>query len=93
MTELQKKFVKMDKEKDEHKKFFDEYYETVESLFDELGEGKAFQDEDGTVYLTEVPKGRFVDYKTKSIVRTRREGEKKGSLSLKKAQELGFEVK
>lgn len=93
MTETQVKFIELDKQKEEHKKFFEEYNRVASELFDELGEGGHFQDDEGTVYLAEIPSGKFVNFDHKGIVRTRRSDEKKGSLSLTKAKELGYEVK
>ena len=93
MTEVQARFVEMDKQKEEHKKFFEEYNRVAGELFDEVGEGGHFQDDEGTVYLAEIPSGKFVNFEHKGILRTRRGDEKKGSLALTKAKELGYEVK
>lgn len=92
MTELQAKFVELDRKKDEWKKFFEEYQETVQSLADEQGVGSFFQDDQGIVYEVAIPDGRFVHYEKFTINRTRREGERQGSLSMKKAREAGFTV-
>lgn len=92
MTELQKKFIELDKKKKEYKEFIEEYSNTVNALVEELGVGVFFQDEEGTVYETVVPEGRFVHYEKFSVDRTRREGEAKGSLSMKRAREAGFIV-
>lgn len=93
MTELQSKYISLDKEKAVHDAWFDEYYKVRGELFDELGLGGHFQDEDGIVYMAVKPNGRFVPYFDKSIDRTRREGEARGDLSMKKAEELGYTIK
>ena len=92
MTELQKKFIALDKKKDEYKEFFEEYQETLGALASELGVGSFFQDDQGTVYEITVPKGRFVYYENFAVDRTRRPGEKRGSLSMTRAREAGFIV-
>jgi hypothetical protein len=51
-----------------------------------------FQDNEGTVYQVVVPDGKWVPYETLSYIRTRRGDEKKGDLSLVKAEEAGFVV-
>jgi len=93
LTAAQQKLVELDKKKTELDKFYDEYDAAVKAVADESGLGSFFQDADGTVYKTEVPAGRFIHYKQLAVVRTRREGEKAGSLSLKAAQEAGYSVK
>ena len=53
--------------------------------------GALFQDPaDGVVYQIIVPAGTFVEYKSLDYIRTRREGETKGSLSMKEAEAAGF---
>lgn len=88
-TEL--RVIELDREKAAHSKFYEEYNAAIEELAAEKGIGHAFQDEDGIVYQTVNPKGTFIEYRTVGIERTRRVGETRGSLSLKAAQELGFE--
>jgi len=86
------RFIELDKKKAEVKKFFDEYKAAVEAVVAEIKVGGHFQDGEGTVYQTIIPEGRFVSFDKFSIARTRREGEKRGDLSLTKARELGYEV-
>lgn len=92
MTELQKKFIELDRKKDEVKRFFEEYNEVVSALAQEQGVGSFFQDDKGVVYQVSIPDGKFVYFEKFAVDRTRREGEKAGSLSLKKAREAGFIV-
>lgn len=49
-----------------------------------------FQDVNGVVYRLTVPSGTYVEFRRLDYQRTRKPGEKKGSLSLKEARELGF---
>ena len=53
--------------------------------------GDMFQDPDnGIVYRIMKPAGIFVEYRDISYERTRKAGEKKGSLSIKDAEAAGF---
>lgn len=90
ITEAQKKLIELDKKKEEVKKFFDDYNAAIEAVVAESGVGHFFQDEDGTVYKTIVPEGKFVHFQKYDVNRTRRAGEVKGSLSMKEAVEAGF---
>ena len=66
--------------------------EATEAVVKEVGVGGHFQDTDGTVYQVEESTGKFVYFDRFEIKRTRRAGEKAGSLSLTKAKELGYAV-
>lgn len=90
MTKTQEKYVKMEKQYMEVKAWEAEFDKVTAELYDELGEAGHFQDDEGTVYQAVKPAGTFVKYYDKEILRTRREGETKGTLSLTKAKELGY---
>ena len=92
LTEAQKKFVELDRRKVEYKQFLEEYKAATAALFAEMGVGRFFQDEAGVVYQTAEAEGRFVYYEPHVVNRTRREGESKGTLSMKAAREAGFQV-
>jgi len=94
MTDKQKRFIELDLKKAEYKKFLEDYKEATTELIKEIGIGGHFQDTDGIVYQAAESDGKFVYYDTLVVNRTRRPylDEKKGSLSLKKAKELGYEV-
>lgn len=92
LSDAQKRFVELDRRKAEHKQFLEEYKAAVEAVVAEVGLGAFFQDEQGVVYQAAEPEGRFVYYEKVTVNRTRREGEAKGSLSLKAAKEAGFQV-
>jgi len=92
LTDAQKRFVELEKKKQEYRLFFDELKEATQDVANEIGIGGMFQDEDKTVYQIVIPDGKFVHYEKIGYIRTRRVDEKKGDLSLKKAQESGFTV-
>ena len=93
MTEAQAKFVELEKQKEAIKKWYEEFAEAVKAVVDEVGVGGMFQDPEGTVYEMTEPDGRYVYYDKYYYKRTKREGEKRGELSMKKAEEAGFKVK
>lgn len=86
------KFIELDKKKAEVKKFFDDYEEIVREIESEACIGFNFQDSEGTVYMLDTMEWKSVRITPFEIKRTRREGEAKGTLSLTKARELGYEV-
>lgn len=94
LSEAQRKFIELEKKKNEVKKYFEDLQVATEALAEEIGVGGHFQDEEGTVYQIVVPEGRFVKFEQIGYQRTRRAhlDEKKGDLSLSKARELGYTV-
>lgn len=90
LGEILADFIALDKKKAEYKEFLEDYKNATKAVVEYYGIGYAFQDEDGTVYKTTTQDGRYVYFEPVTICRTRREGEKKGSLSLKEAADLGF---
>ena len=92
MTPAQQKFVELEKRKEEVKKYFDQLSAAVLEVQAEVGINGYFQDGEGTVYKIVIPDGKFVHFDHISYVRTRRLDEKRGDLSLKEAQEAGFNV-
>jgi hypothetical protein len=93
LTANQAKYVELEKKKELYKAFLEELKVVTEALVKEVGLGGHFQDSDGTVYIAEETTGKFVYFDRYDIKRTRRIGEKSGSLSLTKAEELGYQVK
>ena len=91
MTDTEKEFVELSKRYEIAK---DELKMLKEKLVDlEINIGLiSFQDDEGTVYSIVRPSGTFIYFDTISYKRTRREGERSGTLSLKEAKELGFDV-
>ena len=94
MSPVIQKFLELERRKEEVKKYFDELQAALEAVSAEVGVGGMFQDpSDGTVFKVEIPDGRFVKFDKIGYVRTKREGEVRGSLSVKEAREAGFDVK
>lgn len=92
LSSTQMKYIELEKEKENYKKFLEELRQTTEQLAKEIGIGGHFQDAEGTVYQVEESQGKFVYFDRFEIKRTRRIGEKSGTLSLTKAKELGYVV-
>lgn len=92
MTRAQMEFVKLEKQKEEVKKYFENLKNALDEVVKESGVNNYFQDDEGTVYKVIVPEGKWVQYEPYSYVRTRREHEKRGDLSLKEAEEAGFTI-
>lgn len=90
MTEAQRKFVELERKKEDVKKYFDELTQACETLAKEIGVNGYFQDEQGVVYKVVVPEGKFVHFEKISYIRTRRPHEKRGDLSMKEAEGAGF---
>jgi hypothetical protein len=92
VTEAQKKFVELERKKEEVKKFFDELAVATEAVVKEIGVNGFFQDEQGIVYKVVIPEGKFVYFEKFSYVRTRRPHEKRGDLSMKEAEAAGYKL-
>ena len=93
LTDTQKKYIELEKKKQEYKVFLEEFKEVTSQLHKEMGLGGHFQDAEGTVYQIFEAEGRFVHFDKFEVKRTRREGERAGSLAITKAKELGYDVK
>ena len=94
MTESQKKFVSLEKQKESIKKFFEELNEAVAAVQQEVGTNGYFQDEEGTVYKIVEPDGKYVPFEKLSYLRTRRLSEERSPLplALKEAEAAGYNV-
>ena len=93
LTDLQRRLVELDKQKEAVKKFHEDMSETLEALAETEGVGHMFQDpESGSVFKITEPTGQYVFNKPVGYGRTRREGEEKGSLSMKEAKEAGYDL-
>ena len=93
LTDQQQKFIEVSKQLELLKEQRKEIGSQLEELANQIGIGSSFQDpEDKTVFEIVVPDGRYVYFDKIDYVRTRREGERSGSLSLKRAKELGYEL-
>ncbi len=92
MTDAQKRFVELERQKETVKKYFDELSAATEAVSKEIGVNGFFQDEAGIVYKVVIPEGKFVHFEKISYVRTRRPHEKRGDLSMKEAEGAGFKL-
>jgi hypothetical protein len=93
LTEDQKTFVNLTKKLEQLKEQRKEVGQALEELSLKIGVGSSFQDpEDKTVFEIVVPDGKYMYFDKIDYVRTRREGERSGSLSLKRAKELGYDL-
>lgn len=87
--EAAEKLVELDNRKPEIKK----YYEELAEVLEVLGEEAHFQSPDGQVFLIEAQTGKFVTFDKLKYIRTKKAEEKRGELSKKRAQELGYDIK
>lgn len=93
LTDQQQKFIEVSKQLELLKEQRKEIGSQLEELANQIGIGSSFQDpEDKTVFEIVVPDGKYMYFDKIDYVRTRREGERSGSLSLKRAKELGYEL-
>ena len=89
MTDAQKNFVEIEKQR---KKFLDDFDAALKAVAEEVQPGGFFQDEEKVVYKIVIPAGRWIKFDAVSYVRTKRGDESKGTLSAKEATEAGFEI-
>lgn len=92
MTEVQKRFVELEKQKELVKEFQTKLADAIAGVIQEIGVGAYFQDDEGIVYKTTEPEGKFVFFDKFGYLRTKRDGEAKGSLSVKEAEGAGFKL-
>lgn len=86
-------FISLAKKMEDLKRQLKEVQEPLQIVMAEIGLGSHFQDPTtGTVFEIVKPSGTFVSFKELDYERTRLEGESKGSLSMKRAQELGYKI-
>lgn len=93
LTDQQQKIVELTKEREALKERLKESKEELNTLLTETGVGSHFQDpSDGTVFEIVVPTGTFISFDTIGYNRTKREGERAGTLAVKRAKELGYNL-
>ena len=90
---LEETLVTLSLQKEKLKKEMEENNAKLEEVLKGLGLGYMFQAQDGTVFRVAKPTGTYISFREIDYDRTRREGEKSGSLSLTDARNAGFEVK
>lgn len=92
LTDLHVKLINLDRKKEEVKKFFEEYQSTIKDLVQVYGLNHHFQDDFGIVYQLVELEGRYINFDRYGLERTKRPGEDRGSLSVKRAKELGYNI-
>lgn len=94
MTAAQRRFVDLERQVAEAKKFFADLNEAAQAVANESGMGAMWQDNEGVVYQVVEAKGKWVAFEPISYVRTKRDGETQSPhpLAKKTAQAAGFEV-
>lgn len=89
--EKQQLFIELAKKYEQMSEELSQVREQLTSAMKELEIGTFVQDpETKVVYQVVVPNGTFVHYKQVDYIRTKKEGERAGSMSMKKAEEMGF---
>jgi len=93
LTEAQKKLIELDNQKEAIKQYHQALKETIATVSEEIGVGGMFQDPmTSIVYEVKETEGKFVYFDKLALNRTKKDGEVKGSLSKKRAEENGFDV-
>jgi predicted RNA-binding Zn-ribbon protein involved in translation (DUF1610 family) len=94
LERLQLAYCEMDRIEHEHKQFYKDRAALLSRIEELAGVGYHFQDEEGVVYEIAPKKGQWVDFSPYEMHRTRRDTDVsgRGSLSLDRAEELGYEV-
>ena len=91
LTDQQQKIIELSKHRELLKEQIKESSEKLDALLLEVGVGVSFQDPtDNVVFEIVIPKGGYTYYSHIGYDRTKREGERSGALSMKRAKELGF---
>jgi hypothetical protein len=93
LTPEQEKFLEIVEKYESLKKQLKELKPELSRYLTEIGVGTYFQDPSNkVVFKVKKPTGTFVEFPEIGYDRTRKEDEKKGSLSKKEAVEQGFEL-
>lgn len=92
LSVAQRAFIALEMQKPSIQKWHEDMQMALEAVEKEVGIDGYFQDANGTVYKVTRPEGKFVFFEKFGYLRTRRDGETRGSLSVKEAKEHGFRV-
>jgi len=92
LSEAERRIVALDRLAPSIKQYYEARREALDAIIAERGIGHYFQDGDGIVYKTAEAEGRFVYYDRYEVRRTKRAGERAGTLSAKDATEAGFDL-
>lgn len=91
---MSSKFLELAKKSEKLVEELKKVNEELETEMKLIGLEKYIQDPDTSiVYCIVKPSGTFIYYKEIDYIRTKAEGERAGTLSVKKAQEAGFNIK
>ena len=94
MTDQEKRFLELVKQKEELKDKLTEVSEALDAVMTELKVGSMLQDpETLLVFKVVKPTGKFTYYSDIDYVRTAKEGERAGTLSKKEAESMGYVLK
>ncbi len=85
LTDAQRRLVELDLRKPEITAYYEELEKVTAAVAAEVGVDGYFQAPDGTVYKLVRWTGQFVTAKQFAFERTKREGETRGTLSMKEA--------
>lgn len=92
LTDAQQRLIQLDLRKKEIDSFYEELEKALADVAAEIGVNSYFQASDGTVFKVVKPTGTFVSFRDLGYNRTKREGEDRGTLSVKEAQAAGFKI-
>lgn len=94
LTPVQRRFVDLERQREEAKKFFADLNEAAQAVAAEIGFDTIFQDDKGVCYMITQGKGKWVTYDPVDYERTKREGEERSPhpLAKKRCKDAGFEV-
>lgn len=82
-----RQLIELDLQKPAIMRFFDEMKDAVAEVAKYIPLNGYFKDEDGTVFKLVKPGGQYVHFKDLDYERTKREGESRGTLSMKEAKD------
>jgi CRISPR/Cas system-associated protein Csx1 len=91
--DLKKEFLNAVKMRENFIEALKKVNQNLESLMLEIGLNQYIQDPDTlVVHKIVTPKGQFIEFKKIDYVRTRKEGENSGDLSMSEAMDVGFDL-
>jgi hypothetical protein len=89
----QEKFLELVDRIEKGRKLLKELGKELAEEMRQIPLGEMFQNpKDGVVYQVIAPSGTYVEFKNIDYIRTRKEGEKAGTLSITAAKEAGFSL-
>lgn len=87
LTPAQARLIELDLKKPEIKAYYEELETVIAEVAAEIGVNAYFEAPDGTVFKIVKSTGTFVSFKDLDFERTKRADEKRGTLSVKEAQD------